>query len=73
MTLANEVDRARAQFVEMPGLELTMAQAIRLWGLGADDCRHVVETLVDAGFLTWTTRRTIVRSANRVAALRNGQ
>jgi hypothetical protein len=49
-------------FVEMPELELTMPQAVRLWSLGADDCRFVVDALVDAGFLAWTARRTIVRS-----------
>lgn len=45
----------------MPGLELTLPQASRLWGLGVDDCRFVVDALVDAGFLAWTARRTVVR------------
>jgi hypothetical protein len=48
--------------VEMPGLELTLAQAVRLWTLGVDDCRHVIDALVDVGFLKWTARRTIVRT-----------
>ena len=26
------VDRVRGEFMEMPGLQLTMAQAARLWG-----------------------------------------
>ena len=30
--------RARADFLEMPGLQLTPAQARRLWMLEADDC-----------------------------------
>lgn len=46
----------------MPGLELTLPQAVRLWTLGADDCRFVIDALVDAGFLKWTARRTIVRT-----------
>ena len=46
----------------MPGLELTLPQAVRLWTLGADDCRYVIDALVDAGFLKWTTRRTIIRT-----------
>jgi len=62
MTLASIVDRVRAEFVEMPGLELTLPQAVRLWGLGADDCRHVLDSLADAGFLRWTARRTVVRA-----------
>ena len=62
MSFATLVDRARADFTEMPRLELSLAQAGRLWSLGADDCRFVVDALVDAGFLMWTTRRTIVRT-----------
>ena len=46
----------------MPGLELTVPQAVRLWSLGMDDCQHVIQALVDAGFLRWTARRTIVRT-----------
>jgi hypothetical protein len=62
MSFAAVVDRVRAEFVEMPGLELTLAQAVRLWTLGVDDCRHVIDALVDVGFLKWTARRTIVRT-----------
>ena len=62
MSFAAVVDRVRGEFVEMPGLELTQAQAVRLWTLGADDCRYVIDALVDAGFLKWTPRRTIVRT-----------
>jgi len=62
MILASIVERVRAEFVEMPGLELTLPQAVRLWGLGADDCRHVLDSLADAGFLRWTARRTVVRA-----------
>jgi len=62
MSFAAVVDRVRADFVEMPGLELTLPQAIRLWTLGMDDCRYVIDALIDAGFLTWTARRTIVRT-----------
>jgi hypothetical protein len=48
-------------FVEMPEMELTLPQAVRLWSLGMDDCRFVIDALVDAGFLAWTPKRTIVR------------
>ena len=47
----------------MPGLELTLPQAVRLWGLGADDCRGVIDSLVDSGFLKWTPRRTVLRAS----------
>jgi hypothetical protein len=62
MSFAAIVDRVRAEFVEMPGLELTLAQAVRLWTLGVDDCRHIIDALVDVGFLKWTARRTVVRT-----------
>jgi hypothetical protein len=62
MSFAAVVDRVRADYMEMPGLELTLSQAVRLWTVGADDCRFVIDALVDAGFLKWTARRTIVRT-----------
>ena len=65
MTFPSVVDRVRAEFVEMPGLELTLPQAVRLWGLAPDDCRHVLDALADAGFLKWTPRCTVVRSGVR--------
>ena len=67
MSFAAVVDRVRGEFVEMPGLELTLPQAVRLWTLGADDCRYVIDALVDAGFLKWTTRRTIIRTGRDLA------
>jgi hypothetical protein len=62
MSFAAVVDRVRADFVEMPDLEVTLPQAVRLWTMGMDDCRFVIDALVDAGFLKWTARRTIVRT-----------
>jgi hypothetical protein len=62
MSFAVVVDRVRAEFVEMPGLELTLPQAVRLWALGSDDCRQIIDALVDVGFLKWTARRTIIRT-----------
>ena len=53
----------------MPGMELTMAQASRLWNLGLDDCRFVLDSLVDAGFLRWTPRRTIIRTGCNVSVV----
>ena len=61
MSFATVVDRVRMDFVEMPEMELTLPQAVRLWSLGMDDCRFVIDALVDAGSLAWTTKRTIVR------------
>jgi hypothetical protein len=61
MSFAAVADRVRLDFMEMPEMELTLPQAVRLWSLGMDDCRYVIDSLVDAGFLAWTPRRTIVR------------
>ena len=64
MSFSSLVDRVRVDFEEMPNMELTLPQAVRLWGLGADDCRYVLDSLVDSGFLRWTTQRTVVKSGN---------
>lgn len=65
MSFSTIVDKVRGEFLEMPGLELTEAQAIKLWSLDADDCRYVLDVLVAAGFLKWTTRRTVMRTQRR--------
>ena len=63
MHFATVVERVRSDFTEMPCLELTLAQAIRLWHVGADDCQYVLDALVEEGFLRWTAQRTIVRAS----------
>jgi hypothetical protein len=50
-SLPDLLDRARAHYIEMPGLSLTRAQAQRLWALGGPACNRVLSALVDAGFL----------------------
>jgi len=62
MPIAHLIDRARAEFVEMPGLELTLPQAARLWNLGVEDCREILDVLTSAGFLRWTAAQTVVRT-----------
>lgn len=56
------VERIRGEFREMPGLQLTLAQAQRLFGLDAPLCRHVIDTLVATSFLRWTEQGTIVQA-----------
>ena len=56
------VDRIRGEFREMPGLQLTFAQAQRLFGLEAAACRRVIDALVESSFLRWTASGTIVRA-----------
>lgn len=43
--------RIRGEYVEMPGLRLTLAQACRLWQLDAATCYGVLAALVDEKFL----------------------
>ena len=45
------VRRVQGEFLEMPGLRLTGAQARRLWGLDAAVCEALLSALVDAKFL----------------------
>ena len=61
MSSTDVVSRVRSEFLEMPGLQLTVPQAARLWGLEHRDCHDVIETLVASAFLRWTPRGTVVR------------
>ena len=54
-------ERVRGEFNEMPGLQLTIAQASKLWGMEQACCRRVIDALVDAAFLRWTPAGTVVR------------
>lgn len=56
------VTRVRAEFMESPGLCLTMAQAARLWGLDLAECRRIVDQLVAGRFLRWTPAGTLMRA-----------
>lgn len=51
MNIDSLVSRIRAEFIEMPGLRLTMAQAARLWNLEVTVCERAVDELVRASFL----------------------
>ena len=54
MELEAVTRRVQEEFREMPGLRLTPAQAIRLWGLEREMCHAVIERLVAAAFLRRT-------------------
>jgi hypothetical protein len=69
MSFTAVADRVRSEFLEMPGMQLTLSQATRLWNLGADDCRNVLDFLVDTGFLMWTPQRTVVRTGRPAHAV----
>src|SRR5580765_3033459 len=62
MDVETLVHRVCAEFIEMPGLRLTFAQAVRLWGLTPAVCRRVVDELIDVGFLRQTPTGMLVRA-----------
>jgi hypothetical protein len=45
------VQRARAEYLEMPGLCLTVPQAARLFGVNTRESQCVLSELADGGFL----------------------
>jgi len=59
------VRRIRAEFLEMPGLCLTIEQAQRLWSLEPRTCRAVLKSLIDSRFLRRTDRGLFVLRAHR--------
>lgn len=56
------VRRAQNEYLEMPGLSLTLAQAQRLWGLRRTDCEELFTALVDARFLMRTAGGVFLRA-----------
>ena len=44
--------RVSSEFLEMPGLRLTVVQAARLFSLDRERCRRLLESLVQGGELT---------------------
>ena len=46
-----QLGRVRDEFLEMPGMVMTGAQAARLFGLEPAACDAVLTDLVDSGFL----------------------
>ena len=46
--------RIRAEFLEMPGLCLTIEQAQRLWSLDPGTCEELLKSLIDSRFLRRT-------------------
>jgi hypothetical protein len=71
----NALLRIRIEYIEMPDLKLTRAQARRLWNLPQTVCDAALAQLVGSGFLSQTDEgqflrgglgreRTVTRLAN---------
>jgi len=53
--------RVQGEFLEMPGLRLTPAQARKLWGLDAAKCEALLAALVETNFLFQTRDGAFMR------------
>jgi hypothetical protein len=55
------IARVRGEFLEMPGLKLTTAQAQRLWSLDLRVCERLINGLLETQFLERTSDGSFVR------------
>lgn len=62
-TTTDWVQLVQAEYLEMPGLQLTKAQVRRLWGLEDQTCDLVLQELVATHFLKRTPRDEYVLDA----------
>jgi hypothetical protein len=56
------VQRVKAEFLEMPGLTLTVAQASRLWSFETTFCMAVLVALEESRFLVRTRHSAFARA-----------
>ena len=62
LSFTGAVNRVRAEFIEMPGMQLTLPQAARLCQLELTSCEAVLTALVDAKFLIRTRNHRFARA-----------
>jgi len=67
--MASDVARIRKEYLEMPGLALTLPQAARLWAMSENRSALLLSMLVETGFLICegktVYRRRVDRSETR--------
>jgi hypothetical protein len=68
LPLPEVLNRIRAEFVEMPGLRLTAAQAQRLWNVDSLTCEALLAALVETGFLYRDANGRYSRTSGSVRA-----
>ena len=66
------LQRIRGEYLEMPGLCLTHAQARRLWGLDAQTCASLLTSLTEDHFLHLRSDGTYGRISDCAVALPGG-
>jgi hypothetical protein len=59
--MRHTIERVRAEFLEMPGLRLTVVQVERLCGVDEAICQAVLDALVDVKFLRLNADGTYAR------------
>ena len=60
---ARILDRVQSEFLEMPGLRLTSAQAARLWSLDRHTSERILDNLITTGFLARNRRGAYLRAS----------
>jgi hypothetical protein len=58
--------RVRSEFLEMPGLKLTVSQAQRLWGMDRRTCEALIDELTASRFLARTRDGAVILRAAHV-------
>ena len=64
--LEDALRRVQGEYIEMPGLRLTTAQAQRLWGLDRAVCDALLGALVEAKFLFRTRDGAYMRADHAI-------
>jgi hypothetical protein len=62
LDFASALRRAKSDFIEMPGMQLTLKQAVRLWTFDPDLCEEVLRSLVQSRFLVQTRHAIFLRA-----------
>jgi hypothetical protein len=69
LSTADLLDRIQADYLEMPGLKLTVRQARRLWDLPLESCESALATLVESGFLVRSQDGAFLRGGSLLRSL----
>ena len=62
------LDRVRSEYLEMPGLSITVQQASRLWNTEPEITRELLGRLVGARFLRRRENGSFVRASDGLTA-----
>jgi len=61
------LQRIKGEYLEMPGLALTLQQAQRLWALDRQTCETALCGLVQSGFLITTNAGAFVQASSPIS------